>query len=82
MLPAELHCQNEPAIITSPPPNARDASGALLTASDVAGLDLDADVVILSACNIGGPGNSTSGESLSGLLRRRPRDAGHSLVYQ
>ena len=69
LLPAELRCQNEPAIVTSAPPNAHDASGALLTASDVAGLDLDADVVILSACNTGGPGNSTSGESLSGLAR-------------
>jgi CHAT domain-containing protein len=69
LLPAELRCQNEPAIVTSAPPNARDASGTLLTASDVAGLDLDANAVILSACNTGGPGNSTRGESLSGLAR-------------
>jgi CHAT domain-containing protein len=69
LLPAELRCQNEPAIVTSAPPNARDASGTLLTASDVAGLDLDANAVILSACNTGGPGDSTSGESLSGLAR-------------
>src|SRR6185312_9311935 len=48
---------------------ARDASGALLKASDVTGLDLDANAIILSACNSGGPGNSTSGESLSGLAR-------------
>ncbi len=69
LLPAELRCQNQPAIVTSAPPNARDASGALLTASDVIGVNLDANVVILSACNSGGPGNSTSGESLSGLAR-------------
>ena len=69
LLPAELRCQNEPAIVTSAPPNARDASGTLLTASDVVGLDLDANAVILSACNTGGPGNSTGGESLSGLAR-------------
>ena len=43
LLPAELRCQNEPAIVTSAPPGARDASGALLTASDVVGLDLDAE---------------------------------------
>ncbi len=69
LLPAELRCQNEPAIVTSAPPHARDASGTLLTASDIASLDLDADTVILSACNTGGPGKSTGGESLSGLAR-------------
>jgi CHAT domain-containing protein len=69
LLPAELRCQNEPAIVTSAPPGARDASGALLTAGDVTGLDLDANVVILSACKTGGPGSSTGGESLSGLAR-------------
>jgi CHAT domain-containing protein len=69
LLPAELRCQNEPAIVTSAPLNAHNASGALLTASDVATLDLDANAVILSACNTGGPGNSTGGESLSGLAR-------------
>jgi CHAT domain-containing protein len=41
----------------------------MLTASAVADLDLDADLVILSACNSGGPGGSTAGESLSGLAR-------------
>ncbi|HET7881343.1 MAG TPA: CHAT domain-containing protein, partial [Acetobacteraceae bacterium] len=69
LLPAELRCQSEPAIITSAPPNAPSASGALLTASAVVGLDLDADLVVLSACNSGGPGGTTAGESLSGLAR-------------
>ena len=32
-------------------------------------MDLDADLVILSACNSGGPGGTTAGESLSGLAR-------------
>jgi CHAT domain-containing protein/tetratricopeptide (TPR) repeat protein len=69
ILPSDLRCQSEPAIITSAPANAPDASGALLTASKVVGLDLDADLVILSACNSGGPGGTTAGESLSGLAR-------------
>ena len=69
LLPQELRCQSEPAIVTSVPANATDASGALLTASEVTGLDLDADMVILSACNSGGPGGGTAGESLSGLAR-------------
>jgi CHAT domain-containing protein len=69
VLPAELACQSDPAIITSAPPGAVDASGALLTSSDVVKLKLDADIVILSACNSGGPGGSVAGESLSGLAR-------------
>jgi CHAT domain-containing protein len=69
VLPAELACQSDPAIITSAPPGAVDASGALLTSSDVVKLKLDADNVILSACNSGGPGGSVAGESLSGLAR-------------
>jgi len=69
LLPSELHCQSEPAIVTSDPAGATDVSGALLTSSDVAQLDLDAELVILSACNSGGAGGSTAGESLSGLAR-------------
>jgi CHAT domain-containing protein len=69
LLPSELRCQSEPSIITSAPPNAPTANGALLTASAVVGMDLDADLVVLSACNSGGPGGTTAGESLSGLAR-------------
>ncbi len=69
LLPTDLQCQNEPALIASPPIGALNADGALMKASDVAGLDLDADAVILSACNTGGPAGTGSGESLSGLAR-------------
>ena len=69
LLPSELRCASEPAIVTSDPAGAPDASGALLTASEVLNLQLDADLVVLSACNSGGPGGSTGGESLSGLAR-------------
>jgi CHAT domain-containing protein len=69
LLQTDLACQTEPALVASAPPGARDAQGALLTASQVAGLKLDADAVLLSACNTGGPGGSAPGESLSGLAR-------------
>jgi len=69
LLPTDLRCQSQPAIVTSDPAGATNASGALLTASDVVGLNLDADLVILSACNSGGPGGASAGESLSGLAR-------------
>ena len=69
LLPSDLRCQTEPAIVTSDPPGAVSARGALLTSSDVMTMQLDADVVILSACNSGGPNGASSGESLSGLAR-------------
>jgi CHAT domain-containing protein/tetratricopeptide (TPR) repeat protein len=69
LLPTDLRCTSEPAIVTSAPAGAVDAKGALLTASQVVSMDLDADLVILSACNSGGPGGTTAGESLSGLAR-------------
>ncbi len=69
LLPAELRCQSQPAIVTSDPPGAHSVKNALLTASDVMGMHLDADLVILSACNSGGAGARTGGESLSGLAR-------------
>lgn len=68
LLPTDLRCQTEAAIVTSPPPGSPDAKGALLSASRLLGLDLDANLVILSACNSGGPGGG-AGESLSGLAR-------------
>jgi CHAT domain-containing protein len=68
LLPAELKCSQEPAIVTSAPPGAATASGALLTSSLISTMDLDADAVILSACNSAGP-NGPAGESLSGLAR-------------
>jgi CHAT domain-containing protein len=69
LLPAEIRCQDQPAIVTSAPPGAASAAGALLTTDKILTMNLDADMVILSACNSGGPGGTTAGESLSGLAR-------------
>ncbi len=69
LLPTDLACQSEPAIVTSAAQGAPDASGALLTAARIERLDLDAELVILSACNSGGAGDKSSGESMSGLAR-------------
>ncbi|MCB1376764.1 MAG: CHAT domain-containing protein [Alphaproteobacteria bacterium] len=60
----ELTGLDEPALALTPD----DRNDGLLTASEVAGLNLDADWVILSACNTasgGGPGS----EGFSGLAR-------------
>lgn len=68
VLPSELRCQAEPAVLTSTPPEAPDAAAAMLTASQIERMNLDADLVILAACNTGG-GSGGAGESLSGLAR-------------
>ncbi|HEX3347822.1 MAG TPA: CHAT domain-containing tetratricopeptide repeat protein [Acetobacteraceae bacterium] len=69
LLPAELACQPQPVIVTSAPPGAKSADGAMLRADDALAMDLDADAVILSACNSGGRGGALAGESLSALAR-------------
>ncbi|MEQ1731778.1 MAG: CHAT domain-containing protein, partial [Vicinamibacterales bacterium] len=58
----------EPAIVLTLPEKASGADDGLLTASEVAALRLDADWVILSACNTAA-GSSKSAEALSGLAR-------------
>ncbi len=69
LLPSELPCAHEPAIVTSPPPGARSAANSMLTTSDITNLKLNADLVILSACNTGGGDGKAGGEALSGLAR-------------
>ena len=69
ILPGELRCQTEPAVLTSTSANAPDASGAMLTASQIELMHLDAELVILAACNTGGANGDGAGESLSGLAR-------------
>ncbi len=69
LLPGELTCQNEPALALAPPATATGGDDGLLDASEVATLKLDADWVVLSACNTAGPDGSLGGESLSGLTR-------------
>jgi CHAT domain-containing protein len=67
VLPSDLACLPEPVIIASTAPNGPDAAQALIGASTVLNLNLDADLVIVSACNSGG--GAASGESLSTLAR-------------
>jgi len=69
LLPGELQCQAEPALALTPPASPSPAEDGLLDASEVATLTLDADWVVLSACNTAGPDGSLGGESLSGLTR-------------
>ena len=64
----------EPGLVLTPPPRGTSDARALerddgfLTASEIAALKLDADWVILSACNTAGASGETA-EPLSGMAR-------------
>ena len=59
----------EPALLLTPPAVATDADDGLLTASEITQLKLDADWIVLSACNTAGGESIDSVEALSGLAR-------------
>ncbi len=58
----------EPALMLTPPAQASEEDDGLLTASEVTQLKLDADWVVLSACNTAA-GGAEGAEALSGLAR-------------
>jgi CHAT domain-containing protein len=55
-LAAELKAGVEPGLILTPPDKATSEDDGYLSASEISGLKLDADWVILSACNTGSGG--------------------------
>jgi CHAT domain-containing protein len=69
LLPGEAPCQIEPGLALTPPAVGSQGDDGLLDAAEIAQLRLDADLVILSACNTAGPDGTLRGESLSGLTR-------------
>jgi CHAT domain-containing protein len=73
-LTGQVQGSAEPGLILTPPPKGTSDPKALerddgfLTASEIATLKLDADWVILSACNTAGSSGETA-EALSGMAR-------------
>ena len=59
---------SEPGLILTPPAQASEEDDGYLSASEIAGLKLNADWVILSACNTAA-GATSNAEALSGLAR-------------
>jgi CHAT domain-containing protein/tetratricopeptide (TPR) repeat protein len=59
---------SEPGLLLTPPDKATDTDDGYLSASEIASLKLDADWVILSACNTAA-GGAQGAEALSGLAR-------------
>ncbi|MDA9967427.1 CHAT domain-containing protein, partial [bacterium] len=64
----ELNGLAEPALVLTPPAEGSDLDDGLLMASEVAQLKLNADMVLLSACNTAS-GENLGAEGLSGLAR-------------
>lgn len=64
----EIEGAHEPGLILTPPKRQTDLDDGYLSASEVAGLKLDADWVILSACNTAA-GGTEDAAALSGLAR-------------
>jgi CHAT domain-containing protein/tetratricopeptide (TPR) repeat protein len=64
----EISSATEPGLLLTPPDKASEIDDGYLSASDIAGLKLDADWVILSACNTAA-GDAKGAEALSGLAR-------------
>lgn len=69
LLSGDLDGLAEPALVLSPPDRPQPGDDGLLTASEIAALDLNADWVVLSACNTAGGDGRPDAEGLSGLAR-------------
>jgi CHAT domain-containing protein len=86
LLPQPSACLPEPALVTSV--GAAGDSDGLLDASEILDLKLDADLVVLSACDTGGAGGGATsetglqggGEALGGLTRAVIYAGGRSLI--
>jgi CHAT domain-containing protein/tetratricopeptide (TPR) repeat protein len=59
----------EPALVLTPPEKPSESDDGLLTASEIARLHLDADWVLLSACNTAAADGTPGAEGLSGLAK-------------
>ncbi|MDR7144869.1 CHAT domain-containing protein [Rhizobium sp. BE258] len=68
LLAGEITGVQEPGLIMTPPAVATPTDDGYLSASDIAALNLNAEVVLLSACNTAAP-EQAGAEGLSGLAK-------------
>lgn len=69
LLSGDLPGLAEPALVLTPPPTATADNDGLLTSSEIATLKLDADWVVLSACNTAAADGTPDAAGLSGLAK-------------
>jgi CHAT domain-containing protein len=69
LMAGEFNGLAEPALVLTPPETGSMIDDGLLTASEISQLKLDADWVVLSACNTAAPDGTPGADGLSGLAR-------------
>ena len=69
LLAGEIRGLAEPGLVLTPPAEATPMDDGYLATSDIAALKLDAEWVILSACNTAASDGSSGSSGLSGLAR-------------
>jgi tetratricopeptide (TPR) repeat protein len=69
LMSGELKGLAEPALVLTPPPEATPEDDGLLTTSKIATLKLNADWVVLSACNTAASDGTPDAGGLSGLAK-------------
>ncbi len=77
--PGDYGGLSEPALVLTPPPSPKAGDDGLLTASEIAGLRLNADWVVLSACDSGGAAESGAA-TYSGLASAFRQAGAHALL--
>ncbi|MCC6656962.1 MAG: CHAT domain-containing protein [Rhodocyclaceae bacterium] len=80
LMAEEFHGLAEPALVLTPPQQASEFDDGLLTASEILQLKLNADWVVLSACNTAASDGKPGAEGLSGLARAFFYAGAHALM--
>ncbi len=69
LISGEIKGLTEPALVLTPPDTITDNNDGLLKSSEIAILDLNSELVVLSACNTASSDGSLGAEGLSGLAK-------------